>query len=143
MNRLIAISFIVLLVLSSTVKADSGRILIVVNQENTTDSMTRSEVIDIFMGRYNAFPSGEAAVPVELKGDNEVKAIFYEQLVGMSLSRINSYWSRLRFSGRKRGSVQFQSKNELVNYVTSDSSAISYIMPAELRDGMKVVYVIE
>lgn len=143
MNRLIAISFIVLLVLSSTVKANSGRILVVVNQKNTTDSMTRSEVIDIFMGRYNAFPSGEAAVPIELKGDNEVKAIFYKQLVGMSLSRINSYWSRLRFSGRKRGSVQFQSKNELVDYVTTDSSAISYIMPSELKDGMKVVYVIE
>lgn len=132
-----------LLILSSTVKANSGRILVVVNQNNTTDSMTRSEVIDIFMGRYNAFPSGESAVPIELKGDNEVKAIFYEQLVGMSLSRINSYWSRLRFSGRKRGSVQFQSKNELVDYVTSDSSAISYIMPSELKDGMKVVYVIE
>jgi len=133
----------VLLALSSTVKADSGRILVVVNQENMIDSMTRSEVIDIFMGRYNAFPSGEAAVPIELKGDNEVKEIFYKQLVGMSLSRINTYWSRLRFSGRKRGSVQFQSKGELVGYVTSDPSAISYIMPSELRDGMKVVYVIE
>lgn len=132
-----------LLALSNTVKAESGRILVVVNQGNTIDSMTRSEVIDIFMGRYNAFRSGEAAVPIELKGDNELKAIFYEQLVGMSLSRINSYWSRLRFSGRKRGSVQFQSKNELFDYVMTDSSAISYIMPSELRDGMKVVYVIE
>ena len=80
MNRLLTISFIVLLALSNTVKAESGRILVVVNQDNAIDSMTRSEVIDIFMGRYNAFRSGEAAVPIELKGDNELKAIFYEQI---------------------------------------------------------------
>jgi len=143
LNRLLALPFIAMLAFSSTAGADSERILVVVNQTNTTDSMTRSEVIDIFMGRYNAFPSGEAAVPIELKGDGETKEIFYKQLVGMSLSRINTYWSRLRFSGRKRGSVQFQSQNELVDYVTSDPSAISYIAPSELRDGMKVVYVIE
>lgn len=143
MSRLVAIPLIILLAFSIAAQADASRILVVVNQNNATDRMTRSEVIDIFMGRYNAFPSGEAAVPIELKGDNEVKEMFYKQLVGMSLSRINTYWSRLRFSGRKRGSVQFQSNGELVNYVTSDPSAISYIMPSQLRDGMKVVYVIE
>lgn len=137
------ISTLLLLLHTGSSIASEEQIYIVVNQQNSTESMTRSQVIDLFMGRYNAFPSGEPAITVELKGDNTLKAAFYKQLVGMSLSRINSYWSRLRFSGRKRGSVQFQSKAEMVDYVTQDASAIAYVNASDLRDNMKVVYVVE
>ncbi|WP_111977813.1 hypothetical protein [Algibacillus agarilyticus] len=118
----------------------NDQLVVVVNKNNPIEKMNKSEVIDLFMGKYVAFPNGEKATPVEMEGENLTKQAFYEQLVGMSLSRINAYWSRIRFSGRTRSSIQQNNEDDLMVYINNTESAIGYIPRSKVTDDVKVVF---
>jgi len=115
-------------------------IVVVVNNKNPVDKMTRSEVIDLFMGKYVAFPDGNSAIPVELSNEVTTKEKFYKALVNMPLSRINAYWSRLRFTGRKRTVTIQASEDNVVQYINKTQSAIGYIRRSKLNKNLKVVF---
>lgn len=117
-------------------------LVVVVNKANPIDRLSRSELIDLFMGKYVAFPDNQKAIPVELEGENLVKESFYSDLVGMSLSRVNAYWSRLRFTGRKRAAVFKPSETELAKFIASNKQAIGYLPKSLVTDDLKVVYIL-
>ncbi len=115
-------------------------IVIVINAQNPIDKMTRSEVIDIFMGKYVAFANGDKAIAFDLNSEQDIKKRFYQALVGRSLASINAYWSRIRFSGRMRVSQQFSSSQEVANEIEGTKLAIGYIPKSLLTNKLKVVY---
>lgn len=115
---------------------------VVVNKANPIDKLTRSELIDLFMGKYVAFPDDSKAMPVELKGEHDIKVNFYQNLVGMPLSRVNAYWSRLRFTGRKRVAVFQSNEADLVDYIIANEQAIGYVPQSLITEDLKVVYIL-
>jgi len=115
-------------------------LVVVVNGNNPIEQMTRSEVIDLFMGKYVAFPDGNKAIAVDLTSEHKTKKIFYQRLVGRSLASINAYWSRIRFTGRAKPPIKKESKEGVVQYVATTKNAISYIPKSMLNEKLKVVY---
>jgi len=130
-----------LLVLCFSIQAQEP-IAVVVNKANPVDQLTRSELIDLFMGKYVAFPDDSKAMPVELKGENDLKVNFYQNLVGMPLSRVNAYWSRLRFTGRKRVAIFQANEADLVDYIIANEQAIGYVPQSLITEDLKVVYIL-
>ncbi len=120
--------------------ASGQDIVVVVNINNPTTAMTKSQVIDLFMGRYIAFPNGKKANPIELKGSKRIKKIFYEDLLGMSLARVNAYWARVKFAGRVKPSKKVSSSRKVVTHLTTSTSSISYMLREHLTGDLKVVY---
>ncbi len=131
-------------VMFNNVMADNAAevkdIVVVVNKDNPVEAMSRSQIIDLFMGKYVAFPDGQVAVPIDLTGNDSTKRLFYQSLVGMSLARVNSYWSRIRFTGRARPSVKQSTEDDIILYVSETKNAIGYISRSKLTDQVKVVY---
>ncbi len=117
-------------------------LVVVVNINNPTTKMTKSQVIDLFMGRYIAFPNGEKATPIDLIDDNHLKRIFYQNLVGMSLARVNAYWSRVKFTGRVKPSVKVPSEAGLIQHMHLSPLSIGYMERRNLTKQLKVVYAI-
>jgi len=115
---------------------------IVVNKNNPVEQLSRSELIDLFMGKYVAFPNNVKATPVELNGDHTIKIDFYRKLVGMPLSRVNAYWSRLRFTGRKRVTVFKSNENDLIAFIVANKQAIGYVPQSLITEDLKVVYIL-
>jgi ABC-type phosphate transport system substrate-binding protein len=115
---------------------------VVVNKANPVNELSRSELIDLFMGKYVAFPNDVKAIPVELIGDHETKVDFYQYLVGMPLSRVNAYWSRLRFTGRKRAAVFKSNENDLITFIIANERAIGYVPQSLITEDLKVVYIL-
>lgn len=116
------------------------KVVVVVRADNPVDKMTRSQVIDLFMGKYVAFPDGKKAIAADLDGKQETKAIFYQQLVGRSLASINAYWSRIRFIGRKKAPRQQASETAMIAFIENNESAIGYIPMSLMNKNLKVVY---
>jgi len=116
--------------------------VIVVHQDNPTQQMTRSEVIDLFMGKYVAFPDGNKAIAVDLTSEQQTKKIFYQKLVGRSLASINAYWSRIRFTGRAKPPIEKLSSEGMVSYIAATKNAIGYIPKSMLTDNLKIVYIL-
>jgi len=115
-------------------------VVIVVHQDNPTQKMTRSQVIDLFMGKYVAFPNGNKAIAVDLASEQVAKQIFYQKLVGRSLASVNAYWSRIRFTGRAKPPIEKSSSEGMVSYIAGNKNAIGYIPESMLTDNLKIVY---
>lgn len=120
--------------------ANSNEMVVVVNQNNPTSALSKTQVIDLYMGKYVAFPDGTKAVPVDLDDNSTTQAIFYETLVGMPLARVNAYWSRVKFSGRARPPMKIHSEQATINFVLENENAIAYVYESSVTDGLKVVY---
>ncbi len=114
--------------------------VVVVNINNPTTTMTKSQVIDLFMGRYIAFPNGQQAIPIELMGEAETKKNFYQDLVGMSLARVNAYWSRIKYSGRVKASKKVTSAKKVIGLLAASPLSISYMLREDVTKDLKVVY---
>ena len=75
-------------------------VFVVVPTSSSVHAMSQKELVDLYMGRTRAFPDGTFALPFDLPRDHPGRAAFYQALTGMDLAQINSYWSRLMFSGQ-------------------------------------------
>jgi ABC-type phosphate transport system substrate-binding protein len=126
-------------VISLGLKA-ADEIVVVVNANNPVVKMTRSEVIDLFMGRYVAFPDGTKAKAIDLEGDHIIKKQFYLDLVNLSIARVNSYWSRIKFTGRARPPISKENEAEVINEIKTSENAIGYISISAVNSNLKVVY---
>lgn len=118
----------------------SEQLVVVVNADNPVNTLTKSEVIDIFMGKYLAYPNGDLASPIELNDDNLLKENFYQNLIGRSVASVNAYWARLKFTGRKRKASVLASEEEVIGQLNETKFAIGYIRESKLTDNLKVVY---
>ncbi len=139
-KTILVITLLQLLVIDCA--ATEQDLVVVVNINNPTTKMTKSQVIDLFMGRYIAFPNGEKATPIDLIDDNHIKSFFYQNLVGMSLARVNAYWSRVKFTGRVKPSVKVQSEAGLIQHMHLSPQSIGYMERRNLTKQLKVVYAI-
>ena len=117
-----------------------NELVLVVHKDNPTDALSRSQLIDLYMGKYVAFPDGARAVPVDIEEDLETREKFYELLVGMPLARVNAYWSKVKFSGRARPPTQQKDEKAILNFVTQTENAIAYVHQNSVTDDVKVVY---
>ena len=120
--------------------ASQGDLVVVVNVDNPVNQLSKSQVIDLFMGKYVAFPGGAKASPVDIEGKKDLKRKFYQSLVGMSLARVNSFWSRIKFTGRASPPLKQPSEEAIIDYVAVEKYAIGYISRENLNNKLKVVF---
>ena len=130
---------IFLLVFFCSVSTAMPEILVVVNKENETTELTRSQIVDLYMGRYQNFPNGEAAFPLDHPPDSEIRSDFYRKMVNKSVAEVNAYWARLLFSGRASPPRVFSDSAAVIKAVSENRGAIGYIERSDLDDSIKVV----
>ena len=116
------------------------KIVVVTNHNNDVQVLDKKGLIDLFMGKYSAFPNGKEATPIDVELDSELKSQFYKSLVGLPLARVNAYWSRLKFSGRVKPPAVEQTLDDVRQRLEADESALAYVYESSVTDKMKVVY---
>jgi|TARA_Y100000296_G_scaffold60263_1_gene69788 hypothetical protein len=116
------------------------KVVVVTNFNNDVQFLDKKGLIDLFMGKYSAFPNGKEATPIDVALDSELKSQFYKSLVGLPLARVNAYWSRLKFSGRVKPPAIEQTLDDIKLRLKEDESALAYIYESNVTDSMKVVY---
>lgn len=115
-------------------------LVVVVNKENPINELSLTNVVDIYTGRYMAFPNGISAEPIDLPNESNEKEDFYYQATGLSLAKINSYWARLKFTGRYLPPIQLETAENALTYVQQNANAVAYIDEKYVTDKVKVVY---
>lgn len=115
-------------------------IVVIVNQKNGVNQLSRDEVIDIFMGRNRQLSSGVSALPLDLPGASVEREQFYSRLTGKSMSEINAYWARLIFSGRASPPTLMRSQEESLQMVMDNRSAVGYVDQSKINSQVKVVF---
>lgn len=121
---------------ATTVAAD---LVVVAHPKSGIDRLNRSEVINIFLGRFRQLPSGLTALPVDLPASQGERGVFYRQLVNKELAEINAYWARLVFSGRTMPPRQAASIEDMLDFVAVTPGAVGYVDRGQANGRVKIV----
>ena len=116
---------------------------IVVHASNPQRSLTQKEAVDLFMGRSRAFASGDFALIFDLPRDNPRRAAFYQALTGMSVAQVNSYWSRLMFSGQSVPPQALPDEAAMASILRRNPSALGWLSKEPTEPGLRTVLVIK
>jgi len=119
-----------------------AEVYLVVHAASPIQSLTRKEAIDLFTGRTRAFPNGDFAELFDLPRDSRQRALFYRTLTGMSLAQINSYWSRLMFSGQNMPPQPLATEQAVIETLRRNPGALGYLTVAPVDPGLRTVLVL-
>jgi hypothetical protein len=132
----------VLALLLAWLPAGAGDPVVVVSPESGIQSLSRGEVINIFLGRQKRLPSGAVALPVEQAQPAAIRAAFYEKIVNKDLPDINAYWARLLYSGQAQPPRQLGSPEAVLEMVLANPGAIGMLDGSSVNRRVRVVYVL-
>ena len=116
---------------------------IVVHASNPQRSLTQKEAVDLFMGRSRAFANGDFALIFDLPRDHPRRAAFYQALTGMSVAQVNSYWSRLMFSGQSVPPQALPDETAVASILRRNPSALGWLSKEPAEAGLRTVLVIK
>lgn len=118
--------------------AHAEDMVVIVNPGSHIHSLTRNQVIDIFMGRFRQLPTGATALPIDVADPAERQA-FYQLLVHKDLAEIGSYWARLVFSGQATPPFRAPDGRAALQLVAANPDAIGYCYRSAVTGRVKVV----
>ena len=101
--------------------------LVIVNEANQAETITKDDLSQIFLKRATQWRSGDPAVPVDLAETSPVRAAFSQAVHGRPVSAIEAYWQRQIFSGRGVPPVEKSAESEVIEYVRTNPHAVGYV----------------
>ena len=128
---------IALLGFANTAAKSTDAIVVVANTQDTSIKLSRQEVRNLFMGGALSYDLRALALPPE----NQTRVLFNTKVVGLTESRIQSYWAQMRFSGRKKPPTELTSETSVIEYLQTHPGTIAYL-PAdtEIPIGLTVLF---
>lgn len=121
----------------SNVQADdefsNTGLIVVINKGENQQTFTKQQIRHIFMG--GALSRKFAAI--NLPSGHPLRIQFNTRIIGLTESRIQSYWAQMKFTGRSKPPTEVETTEELLAYLLANKSAIAYlplgtILPPEL-----------
>src|SRR5580692_9895378 len=88
------------LALGLAVGAVSADVVAVVSSKSPVTTLSKNQVMDIFLGKRTSFPDGSSAVPIDQTEGSAVRDEFYSRIAGMSPAQVKAFWSKIIFTGR-------------------------------------------
>ncbi|MAK90515.1 MAG: hypothetical protein CMI13_04675 [Oleibacter sp.] len=129
-------AFLLSLVLSPAASADH-RLVVVANTGGKTMTLSREQVRNLFMGASLGYDFN----PVSLPPHHHLRLMFNTQVIGLSESRIQSYWSQMKFTGRLRPPKELSSQTDILQFISESRGNVGYLPDtAEIPATLTVVY---
>ena len=117
---------ICILVVLVAAPAYSGEVAVIANPSVPVNQISRSQLIDIYVGDVREWDNGEPVVLMDLKPKSGVKDAFYD-FIGKSSSRVKSIWMRHMLTGEAEPPEALESQKEILDIVTATPGAIGYV----------------
>jgi hypothetical protein len=124
---------------SSCARAD---FYLIVQASNPQRALTQKEAVDLYMGRSRAFANGDFALVFDLPRNSAQRAAFYQALTGMNPAQVNSYWSRLMFSGQSMPPQSLPDEATMIDIVKRNPNAIGWLTKAPTDRQVRTLLVI-
>ena len=113
---------------------------IVINQANSTSSITTDGLSQCFMKQGNTWISGYPVIPVDQAASSDVRRAFSGAVHGRDVNAIKSYWQRQIFSGRGVPPAEKASDQEVLAFVRANPGAVGYVSAdTDVITGVKVL----
>jgi ABC-type phosphate transport system substrate-binding protein len=114
---------------------------VVANPAVPIESISRTQLSDLFLKRSSTYPGGAAAVPVDLAEGNKTFEAFAKTVHNKPGAVIRAFWKKVSASGRDAPPPVRQTDEDVVAFVRNTPGAIGYVSPAAATAGVKVLKV--
>ena len=119
-----------------------AEIVVIVNPQRGVEQLSKSQVINIFLGSHREFSGGLPAQPVDLPSSSAEKVQFYRSLVNKDLDQMAAYWSRLIFAGSTTPPKQLSAVSDVLQYVATNRGAVGYVDRQSVDSRVRVVLIL-
>ena len=116
---------------------------IVTQAGSAQPALTQKQAVDLFMGRNRAFPNGDFARTLDLPRDHPQRAAFYQALTGLNAAQVNSYWSRLMFSGQNMPPQEMPDEAAVIDAVKRNLNALGWLSKEPADKQLRTLLVIK
>lgn len=116
-----------------------GDVVAVVSDRSTVVSLSKNQLVDIFLGRTARYPDGNQAVPIDQAEGTAARNEFYTRFAGKTAGQIKAHWSKIIFTGRGQPPRAVSNSDEIKKLLASNLNGIAYIEESAVDDGVKVV----
>jgi hypothetical protein len=123
----------------ATGPALAADVVVVVSARSAGVSLTRNQVVDLFLGKSSRFPDGRAAVPVDQAEGSEARDAFYLAFADKTPAQVKAHWSKVIFTGRGQPPRAVAGGTLVKKLVAGNVDAVGYIERSEVDDSVKVV----
>ncbi len=113
---------------------------IVINEANSTSSISKDDLSRCFMKQANIWISGQPVIPVDQAASSDVRQAFSGAVHGRDVSAVKSFWQRQIFSGRGVPPAEKASDQEVLAFVRANPGAVGYVSSdTDVSAGVKVL----
>jgi len=119
--------------------AAEGALYIIVNNDNSIDTISASELSRVFSKKIKTFKNGISALPVSQKSTKQVAKIFNKTILKKNKKQLKYYWSRKMFSGSSKPPKKLSSDRDVIKFVSSLKNAIGYVSMEPDDKNVKVI----
>jgi len=114
---------------------------IIVNSSSPVSSVSKSDLLNIFLKKVSVFSNGGAAKPVDQVPSSAARATFSRIYLGKPVFAVKNYWDQQKFTGAGIPPEEKTNDAEVISFVKSTDGAIGYISAATDASGVKVIEV--
>lgn len=136
LRRLLLLLFSLLI--AST--ACAAELVVAVRNDSEIGTLSKNEVIDIFLGRFRQLPSGQRAEPLDQAKQSPERQAFYHVLINKTSAEIDAYWARLLFTGRVTPPRVMDSQEHMMDELIRNARAIGYIDRTKVDRRLRIVF---
>jgi ABC-type phosphate transport system substrate-binding protein len=127
------------LLLSLASMAATADVVVVVSAKSAITTLSKSQALDIFLGKVSQFPNGVQAVPIDQTDGSGIRDEFYSKVAGRSPAQIKAYWSKIIFTGRGQPPRTVSNSIEMKKRLVENPNAIGYIEDSMVDDSVRVL----
>lgn len=114
-----------------------AQIIVVVNYENPIEDISLLELKQMYLGEIISFSNGERVVLAE---HADLKEMFCETILDLSLLQFKKHWMRLIFSGNNSTApTAFENLKKLKNYIIDNKGAIAFVNLTDVDKHLKIL----
>ena len=135
MKTLLSTLVLSLAIASTSAFAD----VVVVVHKNNANSLAKSDISRIFLGKTKKYADGSKITPVYLAEGNATRTTFEKNALKKSSSQVKAFWSKQLFSGKGNPPKTLTSDADVLNLVGTDAGGIGYIDAKSVNDSVKVI----
>lgn len=110
-----------------------AELVIVINPQNDTKSMTPSQVAQYFLGGSVQF------TPLEQANGSPIRLEFYKKVLEKEPPQVQAIWARIVFTGKGKPPKELKSSEEIKKAIRENVNAIGYIEKTAVDESVKVI----
>lgn len=122
--------------------AATAEIAVIAHPATKLPGVSTETLADIYLGKVSFLPDGSRVLPIDHRKNTEIREKFYQAVADMDERQLNSYWSKLIFTGKGRAPRSLRDDREIIEYVADNPGAIGYIEGSSLDPSVQVLLIL-